>query len=150
MVIYDFRALRGLRGRFLKEILFENAAFCNKIHISCFRSSISKNYLFWRGYGADVIVCQRLTTFRVFPAMHPKSSILLRVRRLQGIAVCRPEAAHHPRAFCLSGTPLSGRAGRGWGCFKSKRYNQFVAFSSLTSPELRTQRIRLIEFDRLL
>ena len=29
-VIFDFRALRGLRGRFLQESLVENAAFCNK------------------------------------------------------------------------------------------------------------------------
>ena len=116
-VIYDFRALRGLRGRFRKEILSENAAFCNKFPASLF-SFQYVNELCLRVYGADIAVYQRLTTFRVFPAMHPKSSILLRIRRLRGIglrhleAMYHPEAVYRPEAFCLSGTPPSGQAGR--------------------------------------
>ena len=87
------------------------------------------SYLFWRGYGADIIVCQRLTTIRVFPAMHPESSILLRIRRLRGIGLRVNMSAGRPEAFRLSGTPPSGEAGRGVFLFKNTSNACFIIYT---------------------
>ena len=104
-----------MRGRPKVKNLSENAAFCNKFHFSI-SSFQYVNELCLRVYGADIAVYQRLTTIRVFPAMHPESSILLRIRRLRGMELRVNVSAGRPEAFRLSGTPLSGQAERGYDC----------------------------------